>query len=185
MLARDAEQGRGLDDEKWTKPLAGAEARIAHGLEQPRRPAELVLGRRRFQEPIDENIDVLCHLIEAILELLCCVHTVLVAQPRAGPPVYAGREAFSSPRLSNLVLAHATSIFTRARAHNARLEIWFSRVGREQDRWGDSPPFLLAVLVMMEVAFSVALRFYQRTTPQEFPCRHDQQSCRIEVRERP
>ena len=38
MLARNPEQRRALHHQEGPEPLAGTQARIAHGIEQPRRP---------------------------------------------------------------------------------------------------------------------------------------------------
>ena len=45
MLARHSEQGRALGHQEGPEPLAGTQACIPHGLEQPRRAADLI-GRR-------------------------------------------------------------------------------------------------------------------------------------------
>ena len=54
VLARHAEQRRGLDRQERPQPLAAAEARIAHGLDDALRPRDLALGRRRGQQPVQQ-----------------------------------------------------------------------------------------------------------------------------------
>ena len=65
VLPRHVEQGRAFDHQERPKPLAAAEARIAHGLEQPRRAAQFAVRRRCREEPIEERLGIGGHRIEA------------------------------------------------------------------------------------------------------------------------
>src|SRR4051794_12246055 len=78
MLPRHPKQGRALGHQEGSEPLAGAETRIPHGLEQPRRAADLIGLRVVAEQPIEKQIDVLRDLIEPILEFRRRVHAALV-----------------------------------------------------------------------------------------------------------
>ena len=74
MLAPDVEQGRAFDHQERAEPLAAAEARIAHGVEQPRRPGPLAVDRGRRQQLVQERFRLFGDLTEAILEQRLDVH---------------------------------------------------------------------------------------------------------------
>ncbi len=65
VLPRHVEQGRAFDDQERPEPLAAAEAGIAHGLEQPRRPARFARAGRCRQQPVEQDLDVGGDRIEA------------------------------------------------------------------------------------------------------------------------
>jgi hypothetical protein len=77
LLAGNSKQGRALRDQKGPEALAGAEACVAHGLEQSRWPLNLLLFRLMSEQPIEKNVDILGNLIEAFLKLCSRVHAVL------------------------------------------------------------------------------------------------------------
>src|SRR4029079_3603417 len=78
--------------------LARAEAGMAHGVEQPPRPAEFLAQRPGTQEPVQQGLAVLRSLIEAVLKLRRRRHAILAVDVVARP-VYARRAIFSSPRI--------------------------------------------------------------------------------------
>ena len=68
-VARHAEHGRALDHQKRAQPLAAAEARIAHGVDQPLRPRDLVGQERVGQQLGQQRFGVLGGLVEALGEV--------------------------------------------------------------------------------------------------------------------
>ena len=62
---RHLEQGGAFDDQKRPEALAAIEARIAHGLDQPRRPAQFARFGLCRQKPVEQNLDIGGHRIEA------------------------------------------------------------------------------------------------------------------------
>src|SRR4029077_5036816 len=76
LLTRHAEETGALDHQKWAEPLARAEARIAHGVEQARRPGQFVARQSAAEKLIEQAFGVLRNLIEPILELRCSVHII-------------------------------------------------------------------------------------------------------------
>ena len=65
VRSRHFEQACGFDDQEWPEPLTTTEARIAHGLEKPRRTAQFAGGRRRGKEPVEERLGIGSDRIEA------------------------------------------------------------------------------------------------------------------------
>src|SRR5580704_16959083 len=65
ILPRHLEQGGAFDDQERPEAFAAVEARIAHGLDQPRRPAQFAGHWRRRQKLIEQNLDIGGHRIEA------------------------------------------------------------------------------------------------------------------------
>ena len=59
LLTIDAEQACALHHQEGPEPLAGPEAGIAHGVEQPRRAAELVAREARSEQPVEQGLGVL------------------------------------------------------------------------------------------------------------------------------
>src|SRR5262249_22644782 len=92
LLARHPEQACSLDHKERAEALAGAEARIAHGVEQARRPGKLIADRRLAEQLVEQPFRVLRNLVEALLALRCRVHTV--------PARYSGRLSMRSAAIS-------------------------------------------------------------------------------------
>ena len=67
-LALDAEQPRGLDHQEGPQPLAAAERRIAHGLEQARRPRDFARQGRGRQQPVERRLDRVGNRLEPVVE---------------------------------------------------------------------------------------------------------------------
>src|SRR6476661_5924277 len=75
VLAVDIEKECALDHQEWPESLAGPEARIAHGGNEPPRTGQFLPGRRLSQKPVEQRLGVLRDLVEAILKLRCRVHS--------------------------------------------------------------------------------------------------------------
>jgi hypothetical protein len=81
LRARNREQTCALDHKKRSETLAGPEARITHGVDQPGRPAELVADRLPVEQPAKQDLSLRGYIVQAILELRRRVHTVPIVFP--------------------------------------------------------------------------------------------------------
>ena len=84
VLAIDAEQRRAFDHQERTETLAGAQAGVAHGVEQPGRPADLLAQQRAAEQPVEQRLGILRDLVETVLELRRRVHFVLMVKGPSG-----------------------------------------------------------------------------------------------------
>ena len=84
LLAIDAEQRRAFHHQERTETLAGAQAGVAHGLEQPGRPADLPAQQRGAEQPVEQRLGVLRDLVETVLELRRRVHSILMVKGPSG-----------------------------------------------------------------------------------------------------
>ena len=89
LLPRDVEQARAFDHQKRPEPLAAAEARIAHGLDQPRRAGSIRPSTgRRGKKPVEQRLDIRGHRVEARRERVLGFLPFIVSLPSAsGVPV--------------------------------------------------------------------------------------------------
>ena len=65
VLPRHVEQGGAFHHQERPEALAAIEARIAHGLDQPRRPAQFAVRRRRRQKLFEQGLGIGGDRIEA------------------------------------------------------------------------------------------------------------------------
>ena len=92
VLAGNPEQPGALHHQERPEALAGPQTRIAHGLEQPRRPPDLLARGLGRQQSIEHDFRVFRDLIQAFLEVRNRVHAVLV-----GASFYSVRMAARRP----------------------------------------------------------------------------------------
>jgi hypothetical protein len=59
----NAKQIGRLDDQERAEALSCSEARIAHGVEQARRPCEFIAYRLGRQQPIEDNLGIFGDLV--------------------------------------------------------------------------------------------------------------------------
>ena len=84
LLAATPNSDGAFHHQERPEALAAAEAGIAHGLEQARRPAELAVERVGAQQPVEQRLGVLRDLIEAVLELAVAFTLVLMVEGPSG-----------------------------------------------------------------------------------------------------
>ena len=80
LVAVDPEQRCAFHHQERTEALAGAQAGVAHGLEQAGGPADLPAEQRGAQQPVEQRLAVLGDLVQTVLELCRRVHFILMVK---------------------------------------------------------------------------------------------------------